>query len=93
MTPLMFKFIGVWYIFFSITLFAIYGIDKAQAQINGRRIPEKWFHYLALAGGFFGGLIGRPFFHHKTRKPIFLIILLLSLVVHVITWGIIIAVS
>lgn len=88
MSLLMVKIIGVWYVFFSIFLFALYGIDKAQAQANGRRIPEKTLHTLALAGGFIGGLIGRSLFHHKTRKPVFSFILLASLTLHVICWGI-----
>jgi uncharacterized membrane protein YsdA (DUF1294 family) len=86
MSLILLKIFGLWYVFFSITLFTLYGIDKSQAQVNGRRIPEKTLHFLALAGGFVGGFIGRTFFHHKTRKPIFLIILLASLVIHLICW-------
>jgi uncharacterized membrane protein YsdA (DUF1294 family) len=86
MSLMMYKIIGVWYIFFSILLFIIYGLDKAQAVANGRRIPEKVFHLVSLFGGFPGGLIGRPFFHHKTRKPFFLFILLLSLILHISLW-------
>lgn len=80
------KVIGVWYIFLSVLLFVIYGLDKAQAVANGRRIPEKVFHYLSLAGGFPGGLLGRPFFHHKTRKPVFLLVLIISFVLHCLIW-------
>jgi uncharacterized membrane protein YsdA (DUF1294 family) len=86
MSLLILKFFFVWYVFFSTTLFIIYGIDKAQARADGRRIPEKVFHYLSMAGGFPGGLIGRPFFHHKTRNPVFMIILLCSMVIHIAIW-------
>lgn len=83
---LLLKIAAVWYGFFSLTLFLVYGIDKSQAIANGRRIPEKVFHYLALAGGFPGGLIGRPLFHHKTRKPAFLLILLIAMTLHGVLW-------
>jgi len=86
MSSILIKFISVLYVFFSMTLFSLYGIDKAQARANGRRIPEKVFHYLSIAGGFPGGFIGRPFFHHKTRKPVFMVILLFSLVIHIALW-------
>jgi uncharacterized membrane protein YsdA (DUF1294 family) len=33
---------------------------------------------LALAGGFVGGWIGRFVFHHKTRKPVFAVVLTAS---------------
>jgi uncharacterized membrane protein YsdA (DUF1294 family) len=75
-----------WYSLLSIVLFILYGLDKAQAVASGRRIPERVLHSLALAGGFAGGLLGRIIFHHKTRKPYFLILLLVSAAIHVILW-------
>ncbi len=76
----------VWYGVLSILLFVLYGLDKKQAVMEGRRIPEKVLHLLAIAGGFPGGLLGRSVFHHKTRKPFFLIILLVSSAVHILIW-------
>lgn len=75
-----------WYGTLSILLFAMYGLDKAQAVNNGRRISERTLHYVALLGGFPGGLLGRALFHHKTRKPLFLIILLGSAGAHLLVW-------
>jgi len=83
---LLLKIAFVWYSFMSLLLFIIYGLDKAQAVANGRRIPEKVLHFLALAGGFPGGFLGRKYFHHKTKKPAFLIILVGSAIIHTITW-------
>jgi uncharacterized membrane protein YsdA (DUF1294 family) len=62
--------------------FAIFGYDKQQAKNRGRRVPEIVLHVLALMGGALGGLIGQWLFRHKTRKPIFHIVLWFSLVVH-----------
>jgi uncharacterized membrane protein YsdA (DUF1294 family) len=35
-------------------------------------------------------VFGRPFFHHKTRKPVFMRVLIVSLIIHITIWGIII---
>jgi uncharacterized membrane protein YsdA (DUF1294 family) len=82
----MIKIVIIWYIFTNLLLFSIYGVDKKQAIIGGRRIPEKLFHYLAATGGFIGGFIGRYFFRHKTRKPVFIWILTASAILHFTGW-------
>ncbi|HEX7555349.1 MAG TPA: DUF1294 domain-containing protein [Leptolinea sp.] len=84
--PAVLKVAITWYLINSIILFSCYGLDKAQAVNKGRRIPENLLHILALSGGFPGGLLGRSIFHHKTRKPVFLIILFLSAIVHILIW-------
>lgn len=58
--------------------FLCYGIDKARSKGKGQRIPEWTLHGLALAGGVFGGWLGMFLFRHKTRKPLFRLILLLA---------------
>jgi len=64
--------------------FILYGFDKAQSKRKGaRRVPEVVFHVLALAGGFIGGWVGRSLFHHKTKKGIFVFVLIVSTVIHV----------
>jgi len=68
----------IWILAVSVITFLAYGYDKAQAQSGGWRIPEIVLHGLALAGGFLGGWLGRAIFHHKTRKPIFTLVLILS---------------
>lgn len=75
-----------WYALISVFLFFLYALDKKQAQIGGRRIPERTLHLTALVGGFLGGLFGRAVFRHKTRKPVFLIIMLMSAIIHTIFW-------
>jgi uncharacterized membrane protein YsdA (DUF1294 family) len=83
---LMIKIAVIWYTFTNLLLFALYGLDKAQAVIGGRRIPEKVFHSLTLAGGFIGGLLGRFLFRHKTRKPVFFWVQVISAGVHCTAW-------
>ena len=66
----------------SAALFGLYGWDKRRAAGRGRRVPEVVLHGLALAGGYPGGWLGRAVFRHKTRQPVFLVVLLLATVLH-----------
>ncbi len=77
-----------WLIFWSLVTFFYYGFDKQQAKQGNWRVPEVVLHGLALLGGFVGGWLGMMFFHHKNRKPMFVIVLLISAVVHALLyWG------
>ncbi|PKQ38179.1 MAG: DUF1294 domain-containing protein [Actinobacteria bacterium HGW-Actinobacteria-1] len=55
----------------SALLFAIYYIDKTEAQRGGERVPENMLHLFAVLGGWPGALIARHLFRHKTRKQPF----------------------
>ena len=76
-----------WLAAVSIITFILYGYDKIQAKRNGWRVPEKYLHWLALLGGFPGGWIGRYLFRHKTRKGMFLFVLLISTIIHLVLAG------
>jgi uncharacterized membrane protein YsdA (DUF1294 family) len=73
----------IWLVLISVITFFVYGYDKFQAKSGGWRVPEKVLHGLALAGGFMGGWIGRIVFHHKTRKPVFTLILAISTLLYI----------
>jgi uncharacterized membrane protein YsdA (DUF1294 family) len=73
----------IWLTIINVITFLVYGYDKFQAKQGGWRVPEKVLHGLALAGGFLGGWLGRVVFHHKTRKPIFTIVLSISTLIYV----------
>ena len=51
--------------------FAAFGIDKARAENNARRISEAALLQLAFFGGIGGAYAGRALFRHKTRKQPF----------------------
>jgi uncharacterized membrane protein YsdA (DUF1294 family) len=68
----------------TVVTFSFYGYDKIQAKRSAGRVPELVLHWLAILGGCLGGIAGQWLFRHKTRKPLFHIILWSSLVVHVI---------
>ena len=67
-----------WLIAWSLTTFAVYGLDKRAARASSLRTPELVLHGLALIGGFPGGWAGRAAFRHKTRHPAFLVVLTVS---------------
>ena len=57
----------IYLIVINIIAFALMGIDKARAQKQKWRIPEKTlFLTTALFGGL-GGTLGMTFFRHKTK--------------------------
>jgi uncharacterized membrane protein YsdA (DUF1294 family) len=72
----------IWLATTSIVTFFLYGYDKNQARSGGIRVPEAILHSMALFGGFLGGWLGMFVFHHKTRKPIFKIVLGISTILH-----------
>ena len=55
----------------SVVTFAVYGFDKAAARRNGRRVPERTLHLLAVLGGWPGAYLAQRVFRHKTVKQPF----------------------
>ena len=51
--------------------FALFGIDKAQAEAGRWRVRERTLLTWALIGGTPGAYAGRALFRHKTRKASF----------------------
>ena len=67
-----------WLLVAGIVTFLFYGFDKAQSRRGGWRVPELVLHGMSLLGGFLGAALGMAVFNHKTRKPQFLIVIVLS---------------
>jgi uncharacterized membrane protein YsdA (DUF1294 family) len=68
----------------SFVTFIAYGFDKRRARTDGRRVPEKTLHLMALFGGWPGALMGQRIFRHKTQKLSFRIVFWLCVAIHVI---------
>lgn len=85
-TVLAFPLYPAWLAAWSVVTFAAYAIDKTQARRGGWRIPELALHGMAIAGGAIGGWFGLLGFHHKTRKPIFPLVLGAALVAQAMVW-------
>ncbi|CAM4085037.1 DUF1294 domain-containing protein [Listeria booriae] len=74
---------SAYYIMINVIGFATMGIDKAKAQKHQWRIPEATLLLCAFLGGGIGSWIGMYFFHHKTHKWKFKILVPLAIVLHV----------
>ena len=83
--------LAVYLLIANIAGFALFGIDKRQAEHAGSRIPEAVLLGVGLAGGAPGALIGMHLFHHKTQRPYFRWGLWLFLVVDVILIAVLMA--
>ncbi|MEM7155452.1 MAG: DUF1294 domain-containing protein [Myxococcota bacterium] len=79
-----------WVAAWGVAAFMLYAIDKwaAKAGSNeqGRskraRVDERALHLVALLGGFVGAWLGRHGLRHKTRKPLFLAVLVVATLLH-----------
>jgi len=74
-----------WIAGWTLPAFAMYGLDKRQAEQGGWRVPEILLHGLALVGGVIGAWAGRFVFRHKTQKPVFTVVLVAASIL----WGVI----
>ena len=64
--------------------FLIMGLDKRLAVGGKRRISESTLLLLAILFGAVGVLAAMPVFHHKTKKPLFLIMVPVALLLNVL---------
>ena len=63
--------------------FLAFMADKIMARWGSRRIPEWVLLLIGLCGGATGGYIAMRLFHHKTRKPLFFILMPLMMVAEI----------
>ena len=68
----------------SLLAFVFYGFDKRRARKDGRRVPEKTLHLMALFGGWPGALMGQRVFRHKTQKLSYRIVFWLCVMLHMV---------
>jgi len=59
-------------------------VDKRRARRGKRRIREKTLYAIGLFGGIGGIIAGMVAFHHKTRKPSFILIAMAILFIHIV---------
>lgn len=77
---------NIWLLLFAIAnivSFLLFGIDKFQARIAGRRVPEKMLYLASFLGGPIGAVAAMKFFRHKTQKEKFQIILAVLILVQI----------
>lgn len=66
----------------SIVTFAVYGLDKGSAKLHIWRVSERTLHLMSLLGGFGGAALGLILWQHKFRKGVFIVVILLSALLH-----------
>lgn len=72
----------IWLGTLSALAFCLFGWDKLLAKTHRRRVPEAALLGCALLGGCAGAALGMAAFHHKTRKPLFRLLVPLGLCAH-----------
>ncbi|MDO4300180.1 MAG: DUF1294 domain-containing protein [Clostridia bacterium] len=83
------QYLTIYYILINLLLFIFMGIDKINARFHKRRIKEATLLTLSLIGGGMGGFLSMFIFHHKIRKPYFIIVFAISIITHTILYSII----
>ena len=74
---------GIFFCVANIIAFLAFMLDKLFAKWDRRRIPEYVLLLLGLCGGATGGYIAMRIFRHKTRKPLFFILMPLMMVAEI----------
>ncbi len=73
------KYIAVYLLIINIISFALFFIDKQKAKKDRWRIKESTLHIVGFLGGIIGSIAAMILFHHKTKKPKFVIITIIAL--------------
>lgn len=81
-------YIPVIYLIVSVISFVAYAMDKRAARKEKQRIPEKTLHIFDLLGGWPGGMLAMKLVRHKTQKRSFLIVFWITVVIHLVSWGV-----
>ena len=84
------RYMMYYLIIINIAAWIMYGLDKWKAKSGAWRIPERTLLLTALAGGSVGALAGMLLFHHKTRKPKFMIGVPVMFAAHCVIVGVIV---
>ncbi len=76
------KYLIVYLVIINLITFIMFAIDKYKAKNIKWRIKERTLLLFSLFGGAFGGLIAMYSIRHKTKTPIFMFCVPLSLILH-----------
>lgn len=78
----------IFYIVVNLLGLGLMASDKIRAMEHRFRIPESVLLIVSLIGGAFGTLVGMFLFHHKTRKSLFRVGIPVLLLLHVVSWAV-----
>ncbi len=73
------KYIIVYLILINLISFILFYMDKQKSKKGKWRIKESTLHTTGFIGGIIGSILAMILFHHKTKKPKFIIITIVAL--------------
>ncbi len=73
------KYILIYLMIMNLTSFALFFLDKQKAKKDQWRTKESTLHIVGFLGGIIGSIAAMILFHHKTKKPTFVIITIIAL--------------
>lgn len=74
------KYIMFYIIIINIISFLLFFADKQKSKKDKWRIKESTLHIMSFMGGVLGSITAMILFHHKTKKPKFVIITIIALI-------------
>jgi uncharacterized membrane protein YsdA (DUF1294 family) len=77
------KYIMIYFALINLISFILFFIDKQKAKRDKWRIQEKTLHITSFLGGTIGSIAAMILFHHKTRKPLFVVITIIALIFNI----------
>lgn len=78
-----FEYVLTYFVCINIASFILFFLDKEKAKRDRWRIPEKTLHSFSFMGGVFGSIAAMTLFHHKTKKPVFVVITIIALLFNI----------
>ena len=78
------KYIMFYLLIMNLISFALFFSDKQKSKRDKWRIKESTLHFVSFMGGTLGSIAAMILFHHKTKKPKFVIITIIALLFNVV---------
>ncbi|HOA19270.1 MAG TPA: DUF1294 domain-containing protein [Sedimentibacter sp.] len=78
------KYIMFYLLIINLISFALFFADKQKSKRDKWRIKESTLHLVSFMGGTLGSIAAMILFHHKTKKPKFVIITIIALIFNVV---------
>ena len=78
------KYIMFYLLIINLVSFVLFFIDKQKAKRDTWRIKESTLHLAGFMGGIIGSIAAMILFHHKTKKPKFVIITIIALLFNIL---------
>lgn len=77
------KYILFYLLVTNVTSFVLFFSDKQKAKKDKWRIKESTLHIAGFMGGIIGSIAAMILFHHKTKKPMFVVITIIALLFNI----------